>query len=91
MDDIEAVDIRVDRGIKLLHEKAQVDWRNLIDIDKLDMMYNCILEMIYNRFETGMKELCIRFQSVEYGFYYYNDTDKVNLTTEWTRRLSEKA
>lgn len=80
---------RVARGVALLDERGPQGWRDKIDLDRLDIIYNCVLDQVFGDFTGGMEALGLRLfdnQSTGYGFNCGGD-EKGAVEAEWRRVL----
>lgn len=86
----------VRQGIKLLDECGPADWRDRIDLGKLDMRRpsSCILGQLYDDFYEGLDQLNIRIEADSHGFNaswseeWYGPV-MAQLTEEWKRQISD--
>lgn len=64
---------RVQAGIALLDEKGPADWRERIDLGKLDLAYmsRCILGQVFGDFYAGARDLGFK----EEWAWYVNERD----------------
>lgn len=83
---------RVKAGIKFLDENYNGNWREKINLDKLDISdhENCVLGQLFVSYLIGI----IKFVSV-YGYNSYsmgfndsNSYETKELTKEWKKQLS---
>lgn len=98
------VEQAVRNGIELLDAEGPKDWRELVDVELLDVasIGRCVLGQIYDDYSLGMMELFDYGEEyweplgIKYGFEAqllpgpgYNGRDYDALTAEWVRVLSE--
>jgi hypothetical protein len=81
---------RVQAGIKFLDENAPRNWRERVDLDRLDIdkSSRCMLGQIYNNYWTGLTALNITTpQAVDLGFIAGN-TSGALLTQVWREQIA---
>lgn len=81
-----AVDERVRRGAAYLDEHGPDQWRDHIDLDRLDIGdgCDCVLGQLYGSFADGVGELSIGWDGRDLGFFGHESDD---LTEAWRREL----
>jgi hypothetical protein len=91
-----AFETEVARGIALLDEKVP-GWRELIDLDRLDMEMAerrengccCILAQLYGGYIAGLEAIGLDDEEDSpYGFDDIDDADYPALTDAWRRALT---
>lgn len=85
----------IKKGIRWLDKHAPANWRELIDVDELDLRdgNKCVLSQVFNE---NYDNLCPRMKlrhnrCLECGFMAKNNDSlaSANLTSEWKRYLTQ--
>jgi hypothetical protein len=77
---------RVQAGIKFLDENAPRNWRERVDLDRLDIdkSSRCVLGLVYGNYWTGLSALNI---AVDLGFIAGNTRADL-LTLTWREQIA---